>query len=47
MLDVLKTVETAVLHCSVIKELADEITVSLIVISEKLAIMGRQANMQF
>lgn len=44
MLDVLKTVETAGLHCSVIKKLSDESVVSLVVISEKLAQMGRQAK---
>lgn len=47
MLDVLKTVETAGLHCSVIKKLADEITVSLVVITEELARVGRQPNIQF
>jgi len=46
MLNVLKTVETADLHCSVIKNLAEEIAVSLVVISERLARMGRRANTQ-
>lgn len=47
MLDVLKTFETADLHCSVIKKLADEITVPLVVIIEEMARVGRQANIQF
>lgn len=47
MLYVLKTFETADLHCSVIKKLADEITVPLVVITEELARVGRQANIQF
>lgn len=47
MLDVLKTVQTAGLHCSVIKKLADEIAASFVVISEKLARMVKQANIQF